>query len=283
MGKLETIRHKEFDKIKNIDYGFFTRHGGVSVGNFESLNIKYTEDVNSEHIKQNRKIIAKHFEIENSHLLKPFQTNETKVFVVKNQEDVLIFSDFTDLDKIADADGMVTNLKGVVIGISTADCTPVLLVDESAEVIGVAHAGWKGAKFGVLENTINEMMKLGANKENIKALLGPCIQQDSYEVDKGFFEKFLEESEENQRFFKTVAEVSNPPQMKYTGALPDPNKYFFDLPGYVKDRLGKIGIKHVYDVEMDTYTDDKFFSYRRNCHQGKKTYGAHYSGIGIRN
>lgn len=159
------------------------------------------------------------------------------------------------------ADAIVTDRSDCVIGIVTADCAPVLCGDANAGVIGAAHAGWRGAVGGVLENTIVAMEKLGARRENIVAVIGPTIAQKSYEVDEAVRRHFDEKA---HRFFKTGA----------------PGRWQFDLPGYVADRLRTAEVGAVHDLAEDTYSQpERFYSYRRATHRGEPTGGRQISSI----
>lgn len=163
------------------------------------------------------------------------------------------------------ADALVTDRPGVLLGILTADCAPVLFADISAGVVGAAHAGWKGAVAGVTDSTIAAMERLGANRAGIVAAIGPCIAQVSYEVDGGFRAAVLAESADNARFI--------------TGA---PEKWQFDLEGYVAARLERAGIAGVERLGLDTYADEeRFFSFRRATHRGEADYGRQMSMIGL--
>jgi polyphenol oxidase len=266
MNNLEIITHQEFDKISNIQYGFFTRNGGTSKGLYNSLNLKYDVEDDPTKVLQNIKIIAEHFKLTNHHLLiRPKQIHSDKTIVLTKPQDLEVFKT-DEFEKFPKGDAIVTNLKNIVIGVVTADCIPVLFIDETNGVIGAVHAGWKGARYGILESVINAFLSLDAHKQNIKALLGPCIRQFSYEVDKNFLDIFLTENKKNRKFF--------------TDSTKDKH-YMFDNVGYTKAKLLKCGIKYIYDVNLDTYTDEKrFFSYRRNCIHGEcKKYGAQFSGI----
>ncbi|MBV8060716.1 MAG: laccase domain-containing protein, partial [Alphaproteobacteria bacterium] len=154
-------------------------------------------------------------------------------------------------------DAMVTNKRGVALGIITADCVPVLFVDAEAGVIGAAHAGWRGALGGVLENTLISMVGLGAQLGRVKAALGPCIWQDSYEVGPEFPAPFVDHGVDNERYFDRS----------------DRTGYFkFDLPGYICGRLEAVGIGSVEGSPGDTYADEtRFFSYRRSSQNGVST------------
>ncbi len=164
------------------------------------------------------------------------------------------------------ADALVTDQAGVLLGILTADCAPVLLADRQAGVIGAAHAGWKGAIAGVTDSTIATMERLGADRDRIAAAVGPCIAQASYEVDAAFRDRFLAESEDCERFF----------------VVGHADRYQFDLEGYVAARLEKAGIARVERLGRDTYADpDRFFSFRRATHLGEADYGRQISLIGL--
>lgn len=164
------------------------------------------------------------------------------------------------------ADALVTDQAGVLLGILTADCAPVLLADRQAGVVGAAHAGWKGAVAGVTDSTIAAMERLGADRARIAAAVGPCIAQASYEVDAAFRSRFLADGADCERFF-------------VPGRA---DHYQFDLEGYVAARLEKAGIARVERLGLDTYADpDRFFSFRRATHRGEADYGRQISLIGL--
>src|SRR6185369_4059183 len=142
------------------------------------------------------------------------------------------------------ADGMVTKQRGIALGIKTADCGPILFHDEKAGVIGACHAGWRGAVGGVLEETVKAMQKLGATPANISAVVGACIQQNSYEVGPEFPESFLRQDAANNAFFKKA---------------PREGHFLFDLPGYIQARLKLLGLKNALTLGFDTCTDEKRF------------------------
>ena len=162
-----------------------------------------------------------------------------------------------------EADAMVTDLPGLVLGIVTADCAPVLFADVEAGVVGAAHAGWRGAHGGVLENTLDAMESLGASRLRIIAVVGPTIAQRSYEVDGGFRTQF---TNADQRFFTSGR----------------PGHFQFDLPAYIVHRLQAAGAGRIEDLACDTYGDpERFHSYRRSTHQGEPTEGRQISAIGL--
>ncbi len=161
-------------------------------------------------------------------------------------------------------DALVTNQTGIAIGIVTADCGPVLFADKSAGVIGAAHAGWRGAHFGVLENTIAAMEALGADRANIAAVIGPTIAQASYEVDKGFRAHFTGDA---AHFFIAGKDAAH---------------WQFDLPAYIAHRLQAAGVNRFADLGLDTYTEKPdYYSYRRATHLGAANYGRQLSAIAL--
>jgi hypothetical protein len=159
----------------------------------------------------------------------------------------------------------VTNLSGVAIGVITADCAPILFFDEEKKIVAAAHAGWRGAKLGVILQTVEEMKKLGAEK--ISAIIGPMIQQKSYEVSKEFFDDFVMENPANKKFF-------------INGAKPE--KHLFDLPSYVEEKLRESGVLEIKNEGIDTYeNEENLFSFRRSTHKDEKDCGRNVSVIVI--
>jgi len=162
------------------------------------------------------------------------------------------------------ADALVTRTEGIALGVTAADCGPILLVDPTARVIGAAHAGWKGALTGVLESTIDAMEKLGAERGGIVAAIGPLIRQRSYEVGGEFVERFIDADAENGMFFL--------PGERNGHAM-------FDLAGFIRMRLENAGVLMIDDVGIDTYSDERFYSYRRSVHRKEPDYGRHVHAI----
>lgn len=253
----QIVTSPEFSKAKNIEHGFFTRKGGVSEGIYSSLNLGAGSHDKIDNVKKNRQIAMDFFGFEEKNLHSLYQVHSNKVITVSGQ-----------FEKRIEADAMVSKTANIILGILTADCTPVLFADNKNKIIGAAHAGWKGAITGILQNTIIAMEQLGAQKQNIMAVIGPTISQSSYEVGKEFYDRFAQESDENSKFFKPSVRA----------------EYFqFDLPAYVAFQLQLSGIKSVTDVKMDTYSDEEnFFSYRRSCHKNEPDYGRNLSVIAIK-
>jgi YfiH family protein len=192
-----------------------------------------------------------------SHVLFVSQIHGNQVVVV--DDDKKIYGE----QNLPKADAIVTNLKNVNIAIITADCSPILLFDAKNNVVGAAHAGWRGAKSGVIANVVSEMKKLGA--ENISAIVGPMIQQESYEVSREFFDDFLNEDKANSKFFKSGEKA---------------DKYLFDLPSYVESKLRAAGVLEIKNDRIDTYKNSEtLFSFRRSTHLGEKDCGRNVSVI----
>ncbi|EEA95510.1 peptidoglycan editing factor PgeF [Pseudovibrio sp. JE062] len=250
------IKVPELEAMQRISHGFFTREGGVSSGIYKGLNVGLGSSDNREDVLENRRRVAEKLGTTPEHLVTPYQIHSTKVLSVTGpfaEED----------DKRADA--LVTNTPGVAIGILTADCGPILFVDPDNGVIGAAHSGWKGAVDGILPNTVEAMKQLGADPANITAVMGPMISQQAYEVGPEFALRFLEQSQDNQRFFV--------PSEK-------PLHSMFDLPAFIKAQLDQLGLKEVIDLKLCTYADaDRFFSYRRTTHNKEPDYGRQISTI----
>ncbi|HVI64726.1 MAG TPA: peptidoglycan editing factor PgeF, partial [Bradyrhizobium sp.] len=164
------------------------------------------------------------------------------------------------------ADAIVTASAGLAIGITAADCGPVLLVDPTARVIGAAHAGWKGALTGILESTIEAMEKLGAERSGMVAAIGPLIRQQSYEVGAEFIERFLDADADNAAYFIPAGRDGHA---------------MFDLAGYIRMRLENAGVLMIDDLGVDTYSDERFYSYRRSVHRKEADYGRHVHAIAL--
>jgi YfiH family protein len=248
--------YSKLDEVNNIKYGFFSRNGGTSTGIYSSLNCGYGSGDNRNNILKNRAIIAKKLGIKPDKLFTLYQCHTNKVVIIDN---------IRNFDSAIKADALVTEKHGVAIGILTADCAPVLFSSKNGKIIGAAHAGWKGAIGGILENTVAEMYNLGANHEDIIAVIGPCISGESYEVGEEFRDNFLHDDTDNHRFFKM---------------LPVVGKFMFDLPSYITFRLESLGLASVQWVGQDTLKNEEdFFSYRRSCITEELDYGRQISAI----
>lgn len=239
-----------------IRHGFFTREGGVSKGIYASLNCGPGSNDDPADVAENRARVAKMVGAKPEALATLHQIHSPTVVTVDKP---------VALDQRPKADAMVTVRAGIALGISTADCAPVLFADRQAGVVGGAHAGWRGALGGVLEATIDAMATLGADRAAIAACVGPTIAKASYEVGPEFPTPFLDQDAANDRFF---------------GPSERAGHFMFDLPGYVTARLTAAGIGAVEDLGRDTRSDEaRFFSYRRTTLCGEPDYGRQLSVI----
>jgi polyphenol oxidase len=245
-------------KVDGIRHGFFTRQGGVSRGFYASLNGGVGSNDEAADVAENRSRMAAAVGVAPDRLLTAYQIHSPNVVVAERP---------WTRETRPRADAIVTREAGLGIGISTADCGPILFADPQARVIGAAHAGWRGALSGVAEATIAAMEKLGADRARIRAALGPMIRQPSYEVGPDLIARFDAEDPDGRGFFKPGAR---------------PQHAMFDLPGYIAARLRRAGIGQVEDLGHCTYADPElFFSYRRATHRAEADYGRHVNLIAL--
>ncbi|HLH96835.1 MAG TPA: peptidoglycan editing factor PgeF [Xanthobacteraceae bacterium] len=244
--------------LPGIRHGFFTRSGGVSEGIYESLNAGVGSQDDPHKVAVNRARMAAALKVAPERLLTPYQVHSAEVAVVD--------APWTPATRPR-SDAIVTRTRGLAIGVTTADCGPVLFADAEAGVIGAAHAGWRGALSGVLESTIAALERCGARRERVVAALGPMIRQPSYEVGPELVARFEADDAANARFFAPSARAGH--------AL-------FDLAGYVAMRLGRAGIIRIEDVGHCTYASPAmFFSFRRSTHRGEGDYGRHVNALAL--
>ena len=240
--------------LHGVAHGFMSRRGGVSVGVLAGLNCGPGSGDDLDLVAENRARAVS--------TVAPGGRLVT-VYQVHSPDCVTVTEPWPD-DARPEADALVTDRPGLVLGIVTADCAPVLLADREAGIVGAAHAGWKGAIAGVTDNTLVAMEALGARRGRIVAAVGPCIAQASYEVDEAFRDRFLAQAAENRGFFGEGA----------------PGHWQFDLEAYVVHRLRSAGIETVEALGLDTYADpDRFYSFRRSTHRGEPAYGRQISLI----
>lgn len=240
----------------NIRHAFFTREGGVSDGIYASLNGGIGSNDAPDNVRENRTRMATALGVAPTHFVSCYQIHSPTVIVAERP---------WTRENSPRADALVTRVPKLAIGVTTADCGPVLFSDAQAGVVGAAHAGWKGALTGVLEATVAAMEKLGAARARIHAAIGPLIRQPNYEVGAEFVDRFKAAHAANEKFFV--------PSTK-------PGHSMFDLPGYIKARLEAAEIKSVEDLKLCTYAEPaRFFSYRRTTHRREPDYGRHVNAI----
>lgn len=247
-----------------LAHGFFGRKGGLCEGEFSSLNITAKESACPIAVNENKKRIAKALGMENAHSLLMNQKHTNAVIVVEKP--------FNGSAPIGDA--MVTKQKNLLICIQTADCVPVLFVDPINQIIAGAHAGWRGLATGILQNTIHTMISLGAEREHIKAAIGPCAWAESYEVGKDVVDAF-------PQFNDLFQEWNEPTKANGMGTL---KTFSFDLPNAAYRTLDAENLSEISKSPINTYThEEDFFSFRRSSHQGKTHFGGQGSVIGMHN
>ena len=244
--------------LTGIRHAFFTRAGGVSSGLYATLNGGVGSQDHAGKVVENRARMAAALGVEPRRLLTAYQTHSPKVVVAE--------APWTTENR-PQADAIVTRMRALAIGVTTADCGPVLFADPRAGVIGAAHAGWRGALTGVVEATVAAMERLGAAQGQIRAAIGPMIRQSNYEVGPDLVARFRAEDPASSRFFAPARRDGH---------------VMFDLAGYIAVRLKRAGITAVEDVALCTYADaEQFFSYRRTTHRAEADYGRHVNAIAL--
>ena len=243
---------KRLKKFKNIHHCFFSRKGGCSKGIYKGLNCGRGSKDKRKYVLKNLEFVEKKMRVEKNHLILMHQTHSNKVVEIKSK----------NKRKNIRSDAIITRVKGVALGVVTADCVPILIFDKKKKIAGCIHAGWKGAFSDIIENTISKIKK-GNSKSEIFASIGPCIGKKNYEVDLNFYQNFLFKTKKNKKYFyrKNV------------------NKKFFDLRRYVEDKLLKLNVK-IDHVNKDTFKEKKFFySFRRSKKEMQSDYGRCISAI----
>src|ERR1700757_2223821 len=243
--------------IPGLRHAFFSREGGVSGGIYAGLNGGLGSNDDPAHVAENRRRMAEQMGVAPTHLIGVHQIHSPDALVATGP--------WPGADR-PKADAIVTKNEGLAIGVTAADCGPILFVDPKARVIGAAHAGWKGGLTGILESTIDAMEKLGADRSGVVAAIGPLIRQESYEVGHEFVERFIDADAENALFF-----------------LPGERNglSMFDLAGFIRIRLENAGVLMIDDLGIDTYSDERCFSYRRSVHRKEPDYGRHIHAIAL--
>jgi len=252
------ILHPLLD-LPEINHGFFTKLGGVSKAPYHSLNAGAGSKDAPEAVAENRRRIAAAFGQTPDRLLTGYQVHSARAVTVNGP---------WPTDQRPEADGLVTRTSGLVLGALSADCAPILWADPVNGVVGACHAGWKGALYGMIEAEYAALIAQGAQHEHLRAVIGPCIAQASYEVSADYAATFLEHDADSEAFFR---------------AGPTPDKRFFDLPGFCLMRLKRLGLIQVAATGHDTCAEaDLFFSNRRAFKTGEGDYGRLISAIALR-
>ena len=241
---------KNFFFIKNSSakHGFFTRLDGLSKKQFRSLNCSSSNDDNKKNVNENRLIAIKNLNLNKKKLILITQTHSSKVIrITKN-----------NLDKNIKADGMITSLNNVILGILTADCAPVIIYDDKNKFVCNLHSGWKGSLNNISQTAIKLFDKYQIKRKNLTAIVGPCLGAKNYEVDKNFQRMFIEKNIKYSKFFR----------------YKNKKKSYFNLRALINYQLSELGLKKIYNINRDTYSSENlFFSHRRSTHKGEKTTG----------
>ena len=242
--------------LPRVRHAFFTRDGGVSRGIYASLNAGQGSKDDAAHVAENRRRMAA--ALGASALVTAFQVHSATAVVAS--------APWTR-ETAPRADAVSTKMPGVAIGVTVADCGPVLLADGEAGIVGATHAGWRGALDGIIEAAVAQMEEIGARRARIHAAIGPLIRQESYEVGPEFVARFREADPEFARFF---------------APSPRAGHANFDLPAFIAFRLEEARISSIEDLKLDTYSDDaRFFSYRRSIHRAEPDYGRLIAAIAL--
>ena len=234
---------------QSVKFKFFNNENGKSRGIYNSLNCGLKSKDNKNNVKKNIEIAIKRISKEKKVLIIPNQSHSSKCLIVRKNKSVY------------NCDGVVTRDDKFILGITTADCLPIIFIDYQNKVIGICHAGWRGLKKDIIENTIKKMLKIGSKKSNIRVFIGPCIRKKSYEVSREFI---------NVMKFNIKGLWTKKDQ-----------KYYFDLPKLAKCKLNSLGVSVIVDSKIDTFKNIKYFSYRRSIHLKYKDYGRNLSLVSI--
>jgi polyphenol oxidase len=259
--EIKFVSLKKITTPPGVRFFFTTRQGGESLAGYGGLNLGLHVGDDRQTVINNRQKLME--------TLSP--KVEDLVFINQVHGAKTICAPFSSKET-PDGDALVTKRKNLAIGVMTADCVPILLADVENQVVGAAHAGWRGAADGILESCIKKMQELGAKTENIFAVIGPAIRPPYYAVDDGFRDHFLDQEKNKiglgcQNFFSCGSD---------TGIIQ------FDLPGYVRERLewSKLSAKNIVDLGLCTYAlDNQFFSHRRTTALGQSFCGRQMGGI----
>tara|TARA_B100000902_G_scaffold108850_1_gene110528 strand:+ start:1006 stop:1761 length:756 start_codon:yes stop_codon:yes gene_type:complete len=249
------IRSKKLSKFKEIKHGFFTKNGGVSKGIYKSLNCGIGSNDKKINVKKNLKIVKLKLKLKKIFLVKQFHSSK---FIYLNNKTSIS-------NRSENADAIISEKKGLAIGVLTADCVPILIYDYKRKMIAAIHAGWRGAYKGIVHKVIKFMLNKGCNTKNMTASIGPCISSNHYEVKEPFQKRLIRKNKDNRKFF-----------------INKKNKLYFDLSNFVKKQVQLNKIKNVDMLNIDTFNKkNNFFSARRSLKLNQNDYGRNISLIMI--
>jgi YfiH family protein len=240
---------KKLKKFENIKHCFFSRKNGFSKGHYASLNCGLGSGDKKENVLKNLNLVSQKIGCKDELLITLDQTHSNKVVYFENESSIK--------NKLP-GDAIVTKVKNIGIGILAADCAPILLFDPHKKIIGCIHSGWKGALNGVIRNAIKKFYELNSNKDDLIAVIGPCIKKENYEVKADFYKRFISQNRSNNEFFTKIEE----------------NKYIFDLRAFINKEISDLNVRNIENIELDTFSEkETFYSYRRSCLKKEKDYG----------
>ena len=249
------IKSRKLIKFKNIRHGFFNRMGGFSKGIYKSLNCGLGSDDKIKDITKNLEKVCK-----------KIGCNKNKLVLLNQIHSNIVHKINRIPNKKLKGDSLITNRKGIALGILTADCAPILIYDPVNNLISAIHAGWRGAYKKIVSTTLKEFKFKGSNFKDLIAVIGPCISYRNYEVKKDFFNRFIAREKSNKKFFKHRN-----------------NKIYFSLNDYIKQNFLNFGVKNVEIIKKDTFkTSNNFFSARKSLKNKLNDYGRNISVIMIK-
>ena len=237
-----------FIKKSTIKHGFFTSLNGLSKKEFRSLNCSTSNDDDKKIVLKNRLIAMKNLKVDKKKLILIKQTHSSKVIRINK----------SNVDQNLEADGMITSLNNIVLGILTADCAPIIIYDDKNKFVCNLHSGWKGSLNNISQKAIKLFDKYKIKRKNLIAIVGPCLGVKNYEVDRNFQKKFIEKDIKYSRFFR----------------YKNKKKSYFNLRALINYQLSELGLKKIHNINRDTYSSENlFFSHRRSTHKGGETTG----------
>ena len=252
------IKSKKLSKFKNIKHGFFNKKGGKSKGIYKSLNCGIGSSDSKKNVRNNLKIVCKKINCSSKKLILLNQIHSNKFYYIKKK--------FKFNKKKLKGDALITNVKNIAIGVLTADCVPVLIYDKNLKIISIIHAGWKGAYIGIVKKVVKFLIYHGSKAKDLIAVIGPCILQKNYEIQKDFKDKFLKKDIQNKNFFKLIK-----------------NKTYFSLNKYIYYELKKLSVNNIEIINKNTFDPrNNFFSARRSIKKKENDYGRNISVIMIK-
>ena len=240
-----------------ISLGFFSRNGGISKSEYNSLNCSYSSGDIKKNIKKNIRIAEKKINLDRKKLKIINQIHSNKVILINKN----------NLDKIHQGDGMITKDKSISIAVLTADCCPIFLFDDDATFISCLHAGWKGCYLNIVDKAFEQIQKIQPNKNKINALIGPCLSKNNFEVDKKFQLRFIKKNHKYEKYFHTSK---------------NKGKFLFNMRNLIKSQIRENKVKNIENIDLDTYSNpDLFFSHRKSTHNGTNITGRMINIIGF--